>query len=42
MKIKEIINYEWNKKSEDKSQERIIKILVYNFYDSMYNNFSFC
>lgn len=29
MKIKEIINYEWNKKSEDKSQERIIKILVY-------------
>ncbi|MBS6600103.1 MAG: efflux RND transporter periplasmic adaptor subunit [Clostridium sp.] len=29
MKIKEMINYEWNKKSEDKSQERIIKILVY-------------
>ena len=29
MKIKEIINYEWNKKSEDKSQKRIIKILVY-------------
>lgn len=29
MKIKEIINYEWNKKSEDKFQERIIKILVY-------------
>ena len=29
MKIKEIINYEWNKKSEDKSQERIIKKLVY-------------
>lgn len=24
-----MINYEWNKKSEDKSQERIIKILVY-------------